>query len=57
MADEAVLSVPGFPTLSYTARQYLTFASALQEKAKQLSSLGTSVQYILQLSSLGTSVQ
>lgn len=40
MADEAALAVPGLGKLTYTLKQYLTYASALQEKASQLTKSG-----------------
>ena len=41
MADEAVVSVvPSLGKLTYTPKQYLQYASRLQEKARQLSTGG-----------------
>ena len=40
MADEAVLSVPDLGKLDYTQKYYMAYASKVQEKAKQLSTLG-----------------
>ena len=40
MADEAVLSVPDLGKLDYTQKHYLAYASKIQEKAKELSTLG-----------------
>ena len=40
MADEAVLSVPDLGKLDYTQKHYMAYASKVQEKAKQLSTLG-----------------
>ena len=51
MADEAVLAVPGMDRLTYTLKQYLSYASALQEKAKQLSESGS--QPVLSIGSNG----
>ena len=40
MADGAVLSVPDLGKLDYTQKHYLAYASKIQEKAKELSTLG-----------------
>ena len=40
MSDESVQAIPGIGKLTYTFKQYLTYATALQEKAKQLTTLG-----------------
>lgn len=40
MADEAAQAVPGLETLTYTLKQYMTYANTLQEKARQLSKAG-----------------
>ena len=41
MADEAVLSIPDLGKLDYTQKHYLAYASKIQDKAKQLTTLGT----------------
>ncbi len=41
MADEAVLSVPDLGKLDYTQKHYLAYASKIQDKAKQLTTLGS----------------
>ena len=41
MADESVLSVPGLGKLDYTQKHYMAYAAKVQEKAKELSELGT----------------
>lgn len=40
MADEAVLSVPNLGKLDYTQKHYMAFASKIQEKAREVSTLG-----------------
>lgn len=45
MADEAVLAVPGQENLTYTLKQYMTYANTLQEKARQLSRAGQSASH------------
>ena len=40
MSDESVQAIPGIGKLTYTFKQYLTYATALQEKAKQLTTSG-----------------
>lgn len=37
MADESAQAVPGLERLTYTLKQYMTYANTLQEKATQLS--------------------
>lgn len=41
MADEAVLGVPDLGKLEYTQKHYISYASKVQEKAKELNRLGT----------------
>lgn len=45
MADEAVQAVPGQENLTYTLKQYMTYANTLQEKARQLSRAGQSASH------------
>ena len=40
MADESLQAVSGMGKLTYTLKQYITYASTLQEKARQLSKTG-----------------
>ena len=40
MADESLQTLPGMGKLTYTLKQYITYASTLQEKARQLSKTG-----------------
>jgi hypothetical protein len=40
MADEAVLSVPDLGKLDYTQKHYIAYASKIQDKAKELATLG-----------------
>ena len=47
MADEAVLSVPDLGKLDYTQKHYLAYASKIQDKAKQLTTLGTITTIII----------
>ncbi|MCG8622749.1 MAG: hypothetical protein MJE68_12235 [Proteobacteria bacterium] len=49
MADEAVLSVPDLGKLDYTQKHYLAYASKIQDKAKQLTTLGTITTIIILL--------
>ena len=43
MADEPAQAVPGLEKLNYSLKQYMAYATALQQKARQLSRMGQSV--------------
>ena len=40
MADESAQAVPGLERLNYSLKQYMAYATELQQKARQLSRMG-----------------